>query len=649
MVIQMKSYHKKIIIVFLSSIIFLQTSFLLEMTYFGEFRKMLLEDEFQENLRESDTYWHPYLVKNVGMAPNTVFVGDVDNDGDNDLVTANEYSHDISIYLWDSLIGMWRSERRIAVGSNPYHIFVGDVNNDGYNDIVNVNEVSNTISILLWNSSLGDWNPKIDKDVGISPYSVSIGDVDNDGDNDIITASLLGGSGNAGLVSMYLWNATSEDWDPKITRQGGLAPSCVFVEDANNDGHNDIVAGTIGSDQIAIFLWNTTLGDWETPILKSAGDNPRDIFVGDANNDGYNDIVTANNYDNDISLYIWNNTLGDWNPQKKITVGTYPYGVFIGDSNNDGYNDMAVTCGGTGLIHLFLWNSSISDWNPEITLYRGNQDVFIEDANNDGVKDIVSVYANNDGLYILLTISDSRFISMNIREQFFSTTEFNLTFFISDESDHGLDSVDIQMWWNGSDVSSDFHNLGNGYYSVSLEPITVEEGENPILLNMTINTIGYVEEYIETYFSVKQCDLIDLLHFQIINQEFTKDDFTFTMYLYDVTEEGVDNASMQILWNGTDVSSNIESLGLGMYKLTLEPIFVELNGAPILLEFYIEAEGYNDLEFSVEIAVDPDPIKIKSKTREFPFMPIITAVVLVSFLTLSAVFIWFRRKIRIKS
>ncbi|MFX0030945.1 MAG: FG-GAP repeat domain-containing protein [Candidatus Hermodarchaeota archaeon] len=611
------------------------------------------DEPHRNNLMGASSYWHPYIIRNVGLQPHAVFVGDADNDGYNDIVASNSESHDISIFLWNPLKGYWSPERRIAVGTHPESLFIGDANNDGYNDIVSVNEYSNDISILLWNTSSGDWDPQINKNVADSPYSVSIGDVDNDGDNDIISTSMYGGTGNIGRISIYLWNSSSGDWDPKITRQGGWGPICAVIEDADNDGDNDIVACNFVTNQITIFLWNITLGDWETPILKPVGTHPWDVFVGDIDNDGDNDIVTANRDSHDLSIYTWNMTLGDWESQKKKSVGNYPYSVFIGDTNNDGNNDLSVASGGTGYIHLFLWNSTIKDWNPDMTLYRGNQDIFIEDANNDGIKDIIAIYTLYvDEVVIFLTKMTDRFIKMDIKEQSFSSKGFNFTFFISDETNYGLDPVNIQMWWNGNDVSSDILNLEGGNYFASLEPITVEDGEDPILLNMTISAFGYTEHYFETYISVKQCDLIDLLYFEILDQEFTEDEFILTTFLCNATKNGIDYALMQILWNNTDVSSNIENLGYGFYKLTIEPIFVKPNEAPIPLEFSIQAEGYDNLKYTIEIAVDPDIIKRKGKISEngeFPFIPVIIGSLVGAFGTGTAVFVWFRRRIRIKN
>jgi len=58
------------------------------------------------------------------------------------------------------------------------------------------------------------------------------------------------------------------------------------------------------------------------------------------------------------------------------------------------------------------------------------------------------------------------------------------------------------MWWNGTDVSASVQNLGSGLFSISLTPISVAPGDDPILLNMTISASGYNEKYFEADFAV---------------------------------------------------------------------------------------------------------------------------------------------------
>ena len=93
-------------------------------------------------------------------------------------------------------------------------------------------------------------------------------------------------------------------------------------------------------------------------------------------------------------------------------------------------------------------------------------------------------------------------LNLAIISQTFSTNEFNISFFIHDDNDQYIDSATIQIWWNGTDASTDVQNLGNGFYFVSLEPITIKPGEDPILLSIIITADGYEDKQFETYLAV---------------------------------------------------------------------------------------------------------------------------------------------------
>jgi len=93
-------------------------------------------------------------------------------------------------------------------------------------------------------------------------------------------------------------------------------------------------------------------------------------------------------------------------------------------------------------------------------------------------------------------------INVEIKNQFFSTEEFNITLHIYNDFGQAIDSAAIQIWWDGTDVSSNIQNLGGGQYFVYFTPITVSPGDNPILLNMSISAEGFQDKYFETFIAV---------------------------------------------------------------------------------------------------------------------------------------------------
>ncbi|MFX1358105.1 MAG: extracellular solute-binding protein [Promethearchaeota archaeon] len=93
-------------------------------------------------------------------------------------------------------------------------------------------------------------------------------------------------------------------------------------------------------------------------------------------------------------------------------------------------------------------------------------------------------------------------IYVEIVDREYTAENFKITLYLSNVTGDPINDATIQMWWNGTDVSSSIQNHGNGNYSVNLIPITVLPGEDPILLNMTISAIGYKDKYFETFIEV---------------------------------------------------------------------------------------------------------------------------------------------------
>ncbi len=256
-----------------------------------------------------------------------------------------------SILLWNSISGDWDTPITRPVGSAPTDVFIGDVNNDGYNDIATANEGPDTVSILLWNNNSGDWDSYITRPTGSGSDKLFIGDANNDGYNDIAVSNFYDDN-----VSILLWNSISGDWDSQITKEVGKYPRGVSIGDVNNDGYKDIVAASTDDSKVSILLWNNTSGNWDSQIIKTVGVIPSGVFIGDANNDGYNDIATPSNQLQTVSILLWNITSGDWDPQITITVGDTPRSIFVGDADSDGDNDIVTANAGDNTVSILQWD-----------------------------------------------------------------------------------------------------------------------------------------------------------------------------------------------------------------------------------------------------------------------------------------------------
>ena len=226
-------------------------------------------------------------------------------------------------------------------------------------------------------------------------------------------------------------------------------------------------------------------------------------------------------------------------------------------------------------------------------------------------------------------VSVSNLLFIEIWDQSFSLEEFNITFYLYNREIQGISDADIQMWWNGDNVSSNVVELENGLYNIMLTPLFTEPGEEPILLNMSVKAIGYPDKYYETKIAVKPDSEPDedskVLNIEILYQLFFMDEFNITFYIFNESNHGIDNVTIQMWWNSRNISTSVQNLGSGLYFVSLEPITVKPGEDPILLEIDISASGYEDKSFETYIAVDPDILlgETGEQTEDSPLIIII--------------------------
>jgi hypothetical protein len=346
----------------------------------------------------NDGVWLTDFALDVGSLPISVFVEDANNDGYNDIISADYYSDAVSVFNGTERGGF---EQRciLSVGWTPRSVFVRDVNNDTLNDIVTADETDGTITIYNGTSGSG-WEPKTVLPVGNSPRSVFIGDANNDGINDIVTADA-----NDDTVTIYK-GTSSGVWEPKTVLTVGDYPHSVFVADANNDSYNDILTADRNDNTVTIYN-GTSNNNWEPKFNLSVGVEPFNVFIGDANNDGLNDILTADKEDNSVTIYNGTSS-GYWDPKFSLSVGRSPRSVFVCDANNDGFNDILTADYMDNATSIYSGTFS-GTWKPRMVLKtcRWPYPVVVGDVNNVNLEGTFSAIEANS--IIIGQTSNSKF------------------------------------------------------------------------------------------------------------------------------------------------------------------------------------------------------------------------------------------------
>ena len=204
---------------------------------------------------------------------NSVAVGDVDGDGHVEIVTGGSYfdgvRNNAQFVVWDGsnlavkTLAGWYWTGNTMINS----VAIGDVDGDGQNEIVTggsyFDGTRNNAQFFIWNAAnlaverLAGWYWISDTVI----KSVAIGDVDGDGKAEIVTA----GQFNDGLrdnTQLVIWSGSNLTPENIKSWQwtGDTAINSVAVGDVNNDFLNEIVAGGAFYDGTRLNSQLTTWG-----------------------------------------------------------------------------------------------------------------------------------------------------------------------------------------------------------------------------------------------------------------------------------------------------------------------------------------------------------------------------------------------------
>ena len=238
-----------------------------------------------------------------GSFTRSVAVGDLNEDGKLDLATANYgggTSHRGSVsVLINTGDGTFQAGRDFATGDGPDSVAIGDLNQDGKLDLVTAND-GDSVSVLL-SSGDGSFQDKRDYRTGPAPDSLATGDLNGDGKLDLVTAN-IGDAANT--VSVLLNRGDGSFQDKRDYRTGGT--DWVAVGDLNGDRKPDLATANGNNDDTVSVLANRGDGSFQSNLdYRTAAGGAQSLALGDLNGDGRLDLATANEDSGTVSVLLY--------------------------------------------------------------------------------------------------------------------------------------------------------------------------------------------------------------------------------------------------------------------------------------------------------------------------------------------------------
>ena len=337
--------------------------------------------------------WSKHPIRASGSWTTDMQVGDVDNDGDLDVVIPNG-----SGLQWyenprpggDPRTAPWIEHLIGAGGADNHDVELGDVNDDGALDVV-TRKKSGGWTYLWKQESPTSWTQ-----ITISATDgegTALADLDDDDDLDVVHNGFW-----VEQVDLMTWVEHTIDG-------GWPGDAGVLVVDINDDGNLDVVLAP--SESSGRLSWFETAdpvnGPWTEHSVDPSVSYLHTFKAGDMDRDGDLDLVTAEMHQStnpdEVSLYLNEGDGLIWDQQIVDTSGSH--NLRIGDIGNDldidifgaNWNDSAPN---SAIIEMWENQSgplSLDGWDRHIIeTSLPWQVVFVEgrDVSGDGLPDLVT-------------------------------------------------------------------------------------------------------------------------------------------------------------------------------------------------------------------------------------------------------------------
>ena len=327
--------------------------------------------------------------------PAQLAAGDLDGDGDQDLVSPENGNIDEDMAWFENINGQFYWHGLFQQFRNIQQVRLGDIDQDSDLDIVlsvpDLESFETENEVLAYENIDGTHFKAWRITEGLrGPWDLELADIDNDGDLDAFVNAQFGNSlywlRNGGFIA---------EWTPNLIDPALNAPEGLKAVDLDQDGDIDVV-GCSTNDNKIFWYANDGQGQFSRRVVSPQINEPVDVEVADLDADNDLDIIMVSR-DTTNTLAVFMNDGNMQFTQEILYTGSKGFDLEVGDWTNNQLPDILLSLNALEVVPVekevillfsnqgggnFVHSSLKSDW-------EGGGALLLNDLDNDSDLDLI--------------------------------------------------------------------------------------------------------------------------------------------------------------------------------------------------------------------------------------------------------------------
>jgi Secretion system C-terminal sorting domain/FG-GAP-like repeat len=293
-----------------------------------------------ENLDGLGNFSTQQVITTNALGARSVYAEDIDGDMDMDVVSASAIDAKVAWYENTDGQGNFGAQQIITTDADgAKSVYVTDIDGDGDMDVLSASFVDNKIAWYENIDGLGNFGSQqivtTNADRASSVYAV---DLDGDGDKDVVSAS----SGDNKIAWYENLDGLGNFGAQQTITSIAVEARSVYATDIDGDGDMDVLSASGTDSKVAWYENLDGLGSFGSQqVISTKGNFPLSVYAEDIDGDGDMDVLSASTIDSKLAWYENTDGQGNFGPQQVISTNADGVQwVYASDIDDDGDVDV---------------------------------------------------------------------------------------------------------------------------------------------------------------------------------------------------------------------------------------------------------------------------------------------------------------------